>query len=454
MESSVEIGPGTPNELFRTLNRWELFPSEYPHGTSESFYDWPEDKVAEFIEDCKMSTPYVWTRIGSPYGFISNTQLRGGPYPCSHLKCRTKRVRQLAIFASLYADQVLIPDPFWFFQNRRDDLVSRIFLVGDLLMLKELRPLLEAGIIRIAPAVFPVCQAAKEMFDRESDRLARDLEEAGSLMSDEYVSRCSFQSELGSSGACISVNGPEQLVEHGETIAANLPPVLRSKIEDDPSYTPTESEQRFIARELFVDPVLDDLMLQNWITRFYDVRYLSDRTLDEILVGLIDDRSLRIHTAQLAEGITHTVPVLHNADIEELLEIRMEEGEAFSVYRNSLETLVRRARESEPTAEAIREEFNENVKPEIDRLEAVVRAKKEEAKADIRERLVLGGGLVSVAVFSGLLPPDVSQVISWLGGSKYGMDVLERLNELYREPAAVRQSEYYFVWRLQDELGR
>jgi hypothetical protein len=73
--------------------------------------------------------------------------LRGGPRPCADWACRKRRLDELIRFAALYADQILIPDPFWDFDLRVDDPWTRRSLLDDLAGLGELRPLMEAGIV-------------------------------------------------------------------------------------------------------------------------------------------------------------------------------------------------------------------------------------------------------------------------------------------------------------------
>ena len=73
---------------------------------------------------------------------------------CRMLGCRVAYAHQFARTACLYADRVVIPDPFSFTVDTTDEEIFE-----SLVVLKILRPLLEAGVIVFGPAAFGTCGA-------------------------------------------------------------------------------------------------------------------------------------------------------------------------------------------------------------------------------------------------------------------------------------------------------
>ena len=71
---------------------------------------------------------------------------------CGELECRVAYAHQFARTACLYADRVVIPDPFSFTIDATEE---DIFLC--LVVLKVLKPLLKAGIIVFSPAAYGSC---------------------------------------------------------------------------------------------------------------------------------------------------------------------------------------------------------------------------------------------------------------------------------------------------------
>lgn len=71
---------------------------------------------------------------------------------CQMLECRVAYAHQFARTAYLYADRVVIPDPFSFTVGASDEEILR-----SLVVLRILKPLLEAGIIVFSPAAYASC---------------------------------------------------------------------------------------------------------------------------------------------------------------------------------------------------------------------------------------------------------------------------------------------------------
>lgn len=71
---------------------------------------------------------------------------------CRMFECRIAYAHQFARTACLYADRVVIPDPFSFTVDASDEEIFR-----SLVVLKILKPLLEAGIIVFGPSAYASC---------------------------------------------------------------------------------------------------------------------------------------------------------------------------------------------------------------------------------------------------------------------------------------------------------
>ncbi len=89
---------------------------------------------------------------------------------CRMLECRIAYAHQFARTACLYADRVVIPDPFSFIV---DATYEEIF--ESLVVLKILKPLLEAGIIVFSPAAYASCSDCMKAVRTAEKQLATEL---------------------------------------------------------------------------------------------------------------------------------------------------------------------------------------------------------------------------------------------------------------------------------------
>ena len=90
---------------------------------------------------------------------------------CPEVQCVVESAHHFARTACLYADRVVIPDPFSFSYIKAAD--EEIFL--SLAVLKILKPLLEAGIVIFGPAAYIACSNCTKWRETEEKQLAKQL---------------------------------------------------------------------------------------------------------------------------------------------------------------------------------------------------------------------------------------------------------------------------------------
>jgi hypothetical protein len=343
-------------------------------------------------------------------------------------------------FAVLYADQILIPDPFWDFERRADDPWSRRCLLDDLAALGELRPLMDVGLLGLAPPDLPVCQAARPDFDKAQAELNAKLDLATSALLKRYRASIKARVVENYGPTHVLLTGPDDLVEHGAIEIHNLRPPAIKKIKNRDRKT----IDRLICT-ILIDPIMNDMLLQDGFSRFYGFRYLTDRPDDLTVLSAINSNSVEAINAKAQSALRHSLPVVNGLNTKALIRLRQGEGESFLVYREALNAVLREVPHNDEAA--IKQAFEDLVRPELHRLDKAVVSARKLVRRSLRDTVVIGTGLVCIGVFGGFLPADAARVLSWLGGAKYISDVLKKASELVAEPSSVRDSNFYFLWR-------
>lgn len=201
-----------------------------------------------------------------------------------------------------------------------------------------------------------------------------------------------------------------------------------------------------ISRRL-TQPIVDDLLMQN-LYAIQGFHYLTDREIDFEVLAAVNDPVTTENSHALLSGLSHTVPLIRDATISSLVKLRCNEGEAFRVYRDKLNNVLRDLQSESTLTEArVRQAFQNAIEPELNKMDRVVRENKRLLIGQLRQDMVFGAGAVSVGLFSGLLPSTVGQVFAALGGFKIVTGMLEKTNELVKEPSDVRKNSCYFLWK-------
>lgn len=91
---------------------------------------------------------------------------------CEQPPCRVAYAEQFAGTACLYADRVVLPDPFSFGSYLRSNIYD---VFSQVLVLKTLRPLIDAGIIVFGPASYGVCDSCSLALKRARKLVSLEL---------------------------------------------------------------------------------------------------------------------------------------------------------------------------------------------------------------------------------------------------------------------------------------
>ena len=402
---------------------------------------WRKRQLLDFVGEAYRTLPRVAETTNSRFGFLANTSLSGGPHPCFDLECRVARADEMARFAVLYADQVLIRDPFepYFYPHGVNYL--RRNLAADIAVLQHLKPLMLSGVVGVAQTSFALCSHHAAEADRENAAIEEKLRGVERNLRKAYLRQLKF--EYRKTGY-VRITGPEHLITHGQQA---IGPLKRS---DALGRHGVKGRVRHALFNQLLQPVFDDVVLHDHYLHHYDYRYLTNRDLDAAVIEAVGNEEAKAASRAIVSGLSHSLPILAQVDLDTMLKLRDKEREAFVVYRDSLNELLEKADLSTPCA--IREAFQDVVRPELARVDAAVSNARTFTKSTIAKEVVVNAGLVSIGLFVGLVEPTLGAVTALFGGTQMIRKVGTAAYDLaVAEPRAARANRFYFLWKLQEQ---
>jgi hypothetical protein len=379
----------------------------------------------------------------APFNFIASSTL-SGLSGCREWTCRMRRSELLARYAALYSDTLVIP---WRLRLPEDFEASEDFryeLVGAILSVLEMRPVIEAGIIRFVLPEFHFCNdcasTALHKIDsvREATKRTRHAHEA------------SFYAEVDKTRASrprkFSLNGPEDYVEHGGIVIelhkapSWAPPGLRGRL-----------PKRLLRKSGLVDYIFDqiakDLIFHQLCTAKYDAKLLTALPGEaEILSRLsLQDKSTS-SAASLCARLTHEVPLMSDVPISRVLKIRKEEPTAFLEYRLALSGIMKEYVEDRKAVNKIeaRQIFENRLLPELIRLRRDV----ETHRRKVRKKSAAAAAVTMLVVTLGLTAGLHASEFAAIGSGTLMGGLAALLGEVSSEPDTVRNHQLYFLLKL------
>lgn len=408
--------------------------------------DATEDELLEIVQYIHDTIPtnLLYKETRTLFNFIANSTLGGAPHPCSSLDCRLDNINKLSRFAALYADNVLIPSPFDKYHNKES--IEKDILIGDLLVLFEIRPLLEAGIINFTSNEIPLCVECLSSAIKEFRNLEEELKVWDSIISDEFLNNIKFFLDNENDPSLLLV-GPDEYGFHGEMYIkfryyvpeAFKPYIRRGEIVELPR--DAVIKERIV--DFLVAPILDDLVLQNIIGSETDITFLTHRDIDIQVLNAFHSKEEFEISNNMYKGLSHLLPLVENVSLENIIKLREAEGEAFQVYRDALTEVVSDLEFKDE--KSFKKAYKEIIKPELNKIELILKNNKKGLLGSIATDLIYGATFATIGISSGLLPSTLEKILGALGGAKLIHNIYQHISPLQ----SVRNERFYFLWKMQ-----
>ncbi len=146
------------------------------------------------------------------------------------------------------------------------------------------------------------------------------------------------------------------------------------------------------------------------------------------------------------------MPIIPNADLSSLVDLRDAEQEAFAVYRDALSEAMSAGEHCDITN--LRSAFDDLVRPELNKLDYAIKNSRRKLKLKVGQDLIYGTAFVGLGLFGGFLPSNIGEIIGALGGYHYTTDLGQKMKQLLSEPEVVRENKFYFYWKAREMSKR
>ena len=411
------------------------------------------EKIIKLATDCYMLTEScaVTPSEGTVFSFSASSSLSGGIYPCSEINCRLNNVYELSVFAALYADKIIIPNFFEYIHDHDFNFSSEemffIFLnrfMGDLVLMLDLKPLIQENIICINPRIKSFCtECLKKQISHEKNAI-KVFKKIEKQLEPEIFKNLKFVMDSQNS---IVINTEKNYVATEAIRFITLPPVFKKYIKKIP-YTFNKKEVEILGlNDFLLNPIFNDLILQKYTMAKYNISYLTNRRLEtEIINTLKIAESTEKKDALILEGLSHELPFVKNADINKLLNLRKKENGAFVAYRDAVRKVFAELKD-EKDINIVKKAVQDNIIPEVHKIERLIEIHKDDLKDKIKGELIFDALIITAGYFASSVGLNLTEIA---GGLFTARDILTDILPLTSNPAEAKRNDYYFLWKLKN----
>lgn len=427
----------------------------------ESLVKVSDDEIYELSQTLALISKYHFKpekTNNERFSFIANSSLSGGQHPCSAAECRTKKLNQLTTFASLYADEVYIENPFENIMLRgRENVmtVDRQELFHGIRNYIQLKPLIKKGVIKYANNMVSLCQHHSESIAKPlADKIREKEEKLYKYLHKHILENCTFLFGLNKDlTPYLKVIGPEDFIDHGEIyFHFNKPyPSLITTLltKQAPCKLSKNEVVDNNVLDIIINPILRDLSSQEWNTVFYNTSYLCDNPTQIKIVSKINSSAYAASSSAFEKGMKHYLPTIYTQNLQTVMDLREKEGEAFFVYRDKLSKLINESKSwSEKEVTSI---FRDELLPEINLIDKKIKDWRSNSIETLKEKVIFGTGAVVVGLYSGVLPVNIGEIVAAIGGGSAVVGALMDYNKTFKEKEKARSNDFYFLWQARRE---
>lgn len=390
----------------------------------------------------------------SLFNFSPSSSLAGGPSPCSNLTCRIENAYNLSIFGSLYSDLLVLPNMFDYyfhyqndvkqpFTNREEESHFLSRFANDVSVLFQYKPLLDAGIAVIHPTETIICHGCQRLRLASSRNFEGQLSSAYESMKPKLSKKIeAYRVSKGKLEITDSANYT------GGSFILHMSEKHQKELDKNAKRYPYKLKTNEIIKSGLLDLIMQDslydLMEKNYYEDLKNTTFLTNRQIDADLIEA-SASTMGIESPVASSGLYHSLPFLHDILLEDIVNIRLREHQAFIVYRNAL---TKAMKESEATPDEL---ANVYIKPALEEITNTIQNNKKYFRNKAGKTIIYSSVAVTAgAIASKLLNlPLSTELITTAGALLATPTIVPDLAEANSTPREARNDPYYFLWKIQ-----
>ncbi|HEY8767632.1 MAG TPA: DUF6236 family protein [Dehalococcoidia bacterium] len=455
-----------PSEFFDVLQREDLADAESAKRrlglSSRRELLRLDERLANAVRE--LDSEKSFSRPNS-YDFWPSGELGCGNTGCKGPECRGKRSQAIARFALLWADTVTLPPQFGVFDHVPGDDSIRDWMFGSVLVVTQAEAAIRSKVVKLAAPGYLLCNECGLDFEATKGQAGTKVRAASKALEALYGGQVQGQLVSLDGDLIFMLSGPEDLMPHGgQGVSFGpgydrswLPHTVLKKISNGETFQYDIPKTR-LPRTGLLKHVLEtaetDVINEHLACRMRGTRYLTHRPADAAFLNAINDSDEYAEWNRvLATALPLQMPILKDAPLEDLLELRAKDYDAFLVYRDTINASINARIDSGvvPSEKQLAEIFRDEISPQLNKMNQKLRATQKRLSGKLKRNLVISLGTVLLGLSTGLVAPTLMALLAGAGGTKLVADIGGNLLESRNADDELSSENLYFLWRLQTQ---
>ena len=436
------------NELYDYLN---VFQSMNLKEIVSYFNDLKDDVLYSFLEDLYERVPYGHFEKTSLFNYSVDSILEGGPFPCIMPSCREKNILQLAKFASLYADKVLIRFPVYrSFEAAEKGKIDRIELAFEIYIVMCLEEVIRAGYISFAPDKALLCNDCLQKQLHLENEIDTQLNALWDSLITDFSSKTICHLKRAPDGCLyVAINKMDDYgADHEiEVSFRQVPKIYTDLFSVKGSCFLTKEEIIAGGLDAILLPLLDDTFRALVNPLLHKGSYITRQPAQLSFIKTItrkEDSSSSLLPNK--NQFLLDIPFATDASISSIIELRQANEESFEVFRNAINKGIREYDSERDTFELLNTEI---IEPQISNLELLIKNSKKKFRTHAGVECFIGTTSLLCAYFGIITLQDVFALWGISGATSLIHNSIDHFQN-----QDIKSDPMYFLWNLNNSITK
>lgn len=404
----------------------------------------PEKELQSFVEFIYECIPNAYVKGDPLFNFSTNASISGSVYPCACFECKMKNLSNLAFFATLYAERVIIPSPIDYHYQQYTHYklpINRRRLIEDILLLLYIKPLVLKRIIGFYTLRINICKDCLQKQLKKEERLLKEAENIKEYIKKEMQLDFTIYTKHEKKDLYIYVDPKSDLILPGNIVCGSKrkSDVFKKYINIPDTTVSFEDFEKLGFVDYLIDPIIDDFLLHSIWKEHGKTTYLTNRPIDTLIMKGLGEKDFA--TQNVLNYINPILPLIENVNIENLLKIRENEYDSFLVYRDKLREIIKS--NNLKTEKDYQDAYNDLIQPEINKMNNILHKNRKHLIKKIGIDVGLTSIICSIGVYNNFSFEGITGLMSLLGISTGIKDIVQLSSE-----ESIAENDLYFLWKV------
>lgn len=396
----------------------------------------------------------------------ASPDLGGSGFDCNSINCRKKEINNLARFATLYSDQVLIENFLINYKDIDDNSLleyAQNGLIEDLEVILSVKEIINSGYIdffKIKRDWCFACQAEEFLGVNSSSYFYKSYEN----IKNDFLKNMDVTAQIDSimNEFTYNCSGSNPYFKHDMVLSMplkSMPEYFKKKVFLDKLIKGNKiklNKSQIKKHEInlhYAHNVASSAMTGIMTSAVLKTPFLTENDLHIQFINKMNcDINVSKRNKIVFDHLSTMVPFIEEVELKKLSKLRNRESDSFILFRKSLNDSINEIvkQKNSFTVDDAKALYSDIISPSLTSLNAKLNKSKKDLISKPTRSVIGIAGVISFGIFTNIVPTDIVPFANALGLVKFGTDFIKDSIAIRDSIDSIKNENMYYLWKIKN----